>query len=96
MREQLRHEIFVGLNTIEDIVGDALDYIAAEATTLGTERDLAIDAVAAKAIDRIHHELERVVEKAFRIVPIVGVAPPVMASWPDNDATSPPEVAENP
>ena len=73
VREQLRHEIFIGLNKIEDLVAETLDRIVAEAIVWGADQqqDFYVDHLAAKTADEIGHELDRMTEKVLRILPIV-------------------------
>jgi hypothetical protein len=89
--EQLRHEVYASLYGIEDIVAAALDYIAVEAMAYGVNRqhDFSIDALAAKAVDHINHELEQTVAKVCRILQVVEVKQesPVMQIRSDNHAT---------
>jgi hypothetical protein len=75
VREQLRYEIFTSLNKIEDLVAETLDRIVDEAVVWGADNqhDFYIDHLAAKTADEIGHELDRMAEKALRILPIVEV-----------------------
>lgn len=75
VREQLRHEVFASLNEIENIVAAALDFIAEEAVTFGADQqhDFAVDAVAAKTVDRINYELEQITAKVLQILPVVEI-----------------------
>ena len=73
VREELRHEIFVGLNRIEDLVAETIDRIVDEAVVWAADQqhDFYVDHLAARLADEIGHELDRMAEKVLRIIPIV-------------------------
>jgi len=67
IREQLRHDIFVNRDAIEDIVAAALMHIVVEATAYGAaeDHDFDVDRIAAKTADRIGNLLDGVVQHAL-------------------------------
>ncbi len=54
----------------------ALDYVAAEAVVYGVDEthDFYIDRLAAKAVDQIRHELDRVTDRTLRIIGVMEIS----------------------
>ncbi len=54
----------------------ALDYIAKEAVVYGVDEthDFYIDRLAAKAVDQIRHELDRVTDRTLRIIGVMEIS----------------------